>query len=177
MLPKEIISSACTHSLLFLPVIHVSATYQNARTNNLLGKCNTKEFVLGNQTNLQFIYFYEDNNLLQTILLTSLSSKVKSTVLCLRLVSKTFIKLERFKFICCRSRKLHTLAGTKVGLPVPGLPVACCPASSPGPLSSLATLSAFTSHKDWDQVSVYSNRSLSRPRMYHMERQGPTIFY
>ncbi|XP_054281900.1 leucine-rich repeat and fibronectin type-III domain-containing protein 3 isoform X2 [Macrosteles quadrilineatus] len=77
-----------------------------------------------------------------------------------------------------RSRKLHTLAGgSKAGLPVPGLPVACCPASSPGPLSSLATLSAFTSHKDWDQVSVYSNRSLSRPRMYHMERQGPTIFY
>ncbi|KAG8336206.1 hypothetical protein J6590_049445 [Homalodisca vitripennis] len=71
-----------------------------------------------------------------------------------------------------RSRKLHTLAGSKTGLPVPGLPVACCPASSPGPLSSLATLSAFTSHKDWDQVSVYSNRSLSRPRMYHMERQG-----
>lgn len=81
-----------------------------------------------------------------------------------------------------RSRKLHTLAehhgGGKVGLPVGGLPVACCPASSPGPLSSLATLSAFTSHKDWDQVSVYSNRSLNRPRMYHMERQGPaSLFY
>lgn len=74
-----------------------------------------------------------------------------------------------------RSRKLHTLEGhhSKMGLPVGGLPVACCPASSPGPLSSLATLNAFTSHKDWDQVSVYSNRSLSRgPRMYHVERQG-----
>ncbi|XP_073988540.1 leucine-rich repeat and fibronectin type-III domain-containing protein hattifattener isoform X2 [Rhodnius prolixus] len=76
-----------------------------------------------------------------------------------------------------RSRKLHTLEGhhSKMGLPVGGLPVACCPASSPGPLSSLATLNAFTSHKDWDQVSVYSNRSLSRgPRMYHVERQGST---
>lgn len=85
-----------------------------------------------------------------------------------------------------RSRKLHTLEGHpgKMGLPVGGLPVACCPASSPGPLSSLATLNAFTSHKDWDQVSVYSNRSLGRGpphggppnggggRLYHMERQG-----
>ncbi|XP_014259586.2 leucine-rich repeat and fibronectin type III domain-containing protein 1-like protein isoform X2 [Cimex lectularius] len=74
-----------------------------------------------------------------------------------------------------RTRKLHTLDGGsgghsgKMGLPVGGLPVACCPASSPGPLSSLATLNAFTSHKDWDQVSVYSNRSLSRPRgVYHV---------
>ncbi|BES88956.1 LRR_TYP [Nesidiocoris tenuis] len=76
-----------------------------------------------------------------------------------------------------RSRKLHTLDSDhhsgKMGLPVGGLPVACCPASSPGPLSSLATLNAFTSHKDWDQVSVYSNRSLSRPRPgYHVDRQG-----
>ncbi|KAL1124192.1 hypothetical protein AAG570_001962 [Ranatra chinensis] len=71
-----------------------------------------------------------------------------------------------------RTRKLHTLEGStgKLG-PVGGLPVACCPASSPGPLSSLATLNAFTTHKDWDQVSVYSNRSLSRSRMYHVERQ------
>ncbi|XP_022196682.2 leucine-rich repeat and fibronectin type III domain-containing protein 1-like protein [Nilaparvata lugens] len=75
-----------------------------------------------------------------------------------------------------RSRKLHTLGGHHKGGHLGGLgaPVACCPASSPGPLSSLATLSAFTTHKDWDQVSVYSNRSLGRPqpRMYHMERQG-----
>ncbi|KAJ9596360.1 hypothetical protein L9F63_012635, partial [Diploptera punctata] len=78
-----------------------------------------------------------------------------------------------------RSRKLHTLQQheTKNGIPVGGLPVTCCsgmgPTPSPGgPLSSLATLSAFTTHKDWDQVSMYSNRSIPRPRVYHMERQG-----
>lgn len=78
-----------------------------------------------------------------------------------------------------RSRKLHTLQQheTKSGIPVGGLPVTCCtgmgPTPSPGgPLSSLATLSAFTTHKDWDQVSMYSNRSIPRPRVYHMERQG-----
>ncbi|KAE8739794.1 hypothetical protein FOCC_FOCC014719 [Frankliniella occidentalis] len=88
-----------------------------------------------------------------------------------------------------RTRKLHTLQqhGSKNGIPAGGsvgglglggglgLPVGCCgPTPSPaGPLSSLATLSAFTNHKDWDQVSVYSNRSMGRaPRMYHVERQG-----
>lgn len=88
-----------------------------------------------------------------------------------------------------RTRKLHTLQqhGSKNGIPAGGsvgglglggglgLPVGCCgPTPSPaGPLSSLATLSAFTNHKDWDQVSVYSNRSMNRaPRMYHVERQG-----
>ncbi|KDR19316.1 Leucine-rich repeats and immunoglobulin-like domains protein 3 [Zootermopsis nevadensis] len=78
-----------------------------------------------------------------------------------------------------RSRKLHTLQQheTKGGIPVGGLPVTCCtgmgPTPSPGgPLSSLATLSAFTTHKDWDQVSMYSNRSIPRPRVYHMDRQG-----
>ena len=78
-----------------------------------------------------------------------------------------------------RSRKLHTLQQheTKSGIPVGGLPVTCCtgmgPTPSPGgPLSSLATLSAFTTHKDWDQVSMYSNRSIPRPRVYHMDRQG-----
>ncbi|XP_069677664.1 uncharacterized protein haf isoform X2 [Periplaneta americana] len=77
-----------------------------------------------------------------------------------------------------RSRKLHTLQQheTKSGIPVGGLPVTCCtgmgPTPSPGgPLSSLATLSAFTTHKDWDQVSMYSNRSIPRPRVYHMDRQ------
>ncbi|KAL1458429.1 hypothetical protein WDU94_008584, partial [Cyamophila willieti] len=48
-----------------------------------------------------------------------------------------------------------------------GIPV-CCPTSSPGPLSSLATLNAYNTHKDWDQMSMYSNRS----RMYHIERPG-----
>ncbi|XP_063237644.1 leucine-rich repeat and fibronectin type III domain-containing protein 1-like protein [Bacillus rossius redtenbacheri] len=77
-----------------------------------------------------------------------------------------------------RGRKLHTLRpGDKGGLAVSGLPVNCCTGASHtpspgGPLSSLATLSAFTAHKDWDQVSTYSNRSIPRPHVYHVERTG-----
>lgn len=79
-----------------------------------------------------------------------------------------------------RARKLHTLHNldqTKMGGPIAGLPVNCCsgmgPTPSPGgPLSSLATLSAFNNQKDWDQVSAYSTRSIPRPRVFPMERQG-----
>nr|CAD7196422.1 unnamed protein product [Timema douglasi] len=78
-----------------------------------------------------------------------------------------------------RTRKLHTLRQTeaKSGIPIGGMPVNCCTGmghtpSPGGPLSSLATLSAFTNHKDWDQVSMYSNRSIPRPRVFHMERTG-----
>ncbi|CAH0392776.1 unnamed protein product [Bemisia tabaci] len=73
-----------------------------------------------------------------------------------------------------RSRKMATIPshGGKLGIPVGGIPVPCCPASSPGPMSSLATLSAFASHKDWDQTSVYSNKSINRPRMHYVDRQG-----
>ncbi|XP_012251936.2 leucine-rich repeat and fibronectin type III domain-containing protein 1-like protein [Athalia rosae] len=79
-----------------------------------------------------------------------------------------------------RARKLHTLHSldqTKIGGPIAGLPVNCCsgigPTPSPGgPLSSLATLSAFNNQKDWDQVSAYSTRSIPRPRVFPMERQG-----
>lgn len=55
-----------------------------------------------------------------------------------------------------RSRKMHELHQQKLdvkhGLPIAGLPVNCCgglgPAPSPGgPLSSLATLSAFNNNK------------------------------
>ncbi|XP_046465313.1 uncharacterized protein haf [Neodiprion pinetum] len=79
-----------------------------------------------------------------------------------------------------RARKLHTLHNldqNKMGGPIAGLPVNCCsgigPTPSPGgPLSSLATLSAFNNQKDWDQVSAYSTRSIPRPRVFPMERQG-----
>nr|CAD7397863.1 unnamed protein product [Timema cristinae] len=78
-----------------------------------------------------------------------------------------------------QTRKLHTLRQTeaKSGIPIGGMPVNCCTGmghtpSPGGPLSSLATLSAFTNHKDWDQVSMYSNRSIPRPRVFHMERTG-----
>lgn len=49
-----------------------------------------------------------------------------------------------------RSRKLQSLHSTqKSPLPIGGLPVNCCgPAASPGgPLGSLATLSAYNTHK------------------------------
>ncbi|CAD7079626.1 unnamed protein product [Hermetia illucens] len=73
-----------------------------------------------------------------------------------------------------RSRKLQALnSQQKSPLPMGGLPVNCCgPTGSPGPLGSIATLSAFNNHKDWDQVSAYSGRSIPRPRIYPMENQG-----
>ncbi|XP_066597843.1 uncharacterized protein haf isoform X2 [Prorops nasuta] len=79
-----------------------------------------------------------------------------------------------------RARKLHTLHSidqTKIGGPIAGLPVNCCsnvgPTPSPGgPLSSMATLSAYNPQKEWDQVSAYSNRSIPRPRIFPIDRQG-----
>ncbi|XP_062706539.1 leucine-rich repeat and fibronectin type-III domain-containing protein 3 isoform X4 [Aedes albopictus] len=73
-----------------------------------------------------------------------------------------------------RSKQLQSLSQQKSALPIAGLPVNCCgPTPSPnGPLGSLATLSAFNSHKDWDQVSAYSGRSIPRPRIYPMENQA-----
>ncbi|XP_058979954.1 leucine-rich repeat and fibronectin type-III domain-containing protein 3 isoform X2 [Musca domestica] len=70
-----------------------------------------------------------------------------------------------------RSRKMQT-SQQKSPLPIGGLPVNCCgPAGSPGPLGSIATLSAFNNHKEWDQVSAYSGRSIPRPRAYPMDAQ------
>ncbi|XP_065081077.1 leucine-rich repeat and fibronectin type-III domain-containing protein 3 [Ochlerotatus camptorhynchus] len=73
-----------------------------------------------------------------------------------------------------RSKQLQSLSQQKSAMPIAGLPVNCCgPTPSPnGPLGSLATLSAFNSHKDWDQVSAYSGRSIPRPRIYPMENQA-----
>lgn len=46
-----------------------------------------------------------------------------------------------------RSRKLQSNQ-QKSPLPIGGLPVNCCgPTGSPGPLGSIATLSAFNNHK------------------------------
>ncbi|XP_049305999.1 leucine-rich repeat and fibronectin type-III domain-containing protein 2 isoform X2 [Bactrocera dorsalis] len=70
-----------------------------------------------------------------------------------------------------RSRKLQNTQ-QKNPLPIGGLPVACCgPAGSPGPLGSIATLSAFNNHKEWDQMSAYSGRSIPRPRIYSVDNQ------
>ncbi|ALC37965.1 haf [Drosophila busckii] len=69
-----------------------------------------------------------------------------------------------------RSRKLQSNQ-QKSPLPIGGLPVNCCgPTGSPGPLGSIATLSAFNNHKEWDQVSAYSGRSIPRPRIYPVEQ-------
>lgn len=47
-----------------------------------------------------------------------------------------------------RSRKMQSLNQQKSPLPIAGLPVNCCgPNGSPGPLGSIATLSAFNHHK------------------------------
>ncbi|KAJ8979500.1 hypothetical protein NQ317_007683 [Molorchus minor] len=79
-----------------------------------------------------------------------------------------------------RSRRLHELhqqkLGVKHGMPIAGLPVNCCtglPASPGEPLSSLATLNAYNTSKDWDQISAYSTHS-QRPRMYTVD-QPPSL--
>lgn len=58
-----------------------------------------------------------------------------------------------------RSRKLQSLhhhSQQKSPLPISGLPVNCCgPAGSPGPLGSIATLSAFNQHKVNDNDPYY----------------------
>lgn len=86
-----------------------------------------------------------------------------------------------------RAKKLRTLHASvaschpsKAGLPAVGtLPVSCYAGgglTSPAQMSSLAALNAFNGggHKDWDQGSVYSNRSLNPSRMYRVAdtRQG-----
>lgn len=66
----------------------------------------------------------------------------------------------------------------KTGGGVP--PIGTLPANCPNPnqMSSLAALNAFNGHKDWDQGSVYSNRSLNHGRMYRVAdtRQGTSGF-
>lgn len=82
------------------------------------------------------------------------------------------------------SGKLHTLHSidqTKMGGPIASLPVNCCsnvgPTPSPGgPLPSMATLSAYNVQKEWDQVSAYSTRSIPRPRIFPVDRQGNPTF-
>lgn len=87
-----------------------------------------------------------------------------------------------------RAKKLQTLHHSvaschpsKTGIPVGTLPANCYGGPNAAQMSSLAALNAFNSHKDWDQGSVYSNRSLNPSRMYRVadSRQGEnaiTIF-
>lgn len=85
-----------------------------------------------------------------------------------------------------RAKKLQSLHNSvtschpsKTGIPVGTLPVGCYGGSNPAAaqMSSLAALNAFAGHKDWDQGSVYSNRSLNPSRMYRVadNRQGKTL--
>ncbi|XP_060857640.1 leucine-rich repeat and fibronectin type III domain-containing protein 1-like protein [Metopolophium dirhodum] len=80
-----------------------------------------------------------------------------------------------------RAKKLQTLHNSvaschpnKSGIPVGTLPASCYAGPNAAQMSSLAALNAFNSHKDWDQGSVYSNRSLNPSRMYRVadSRQG-----
>lgn len=81
-----------------------------------------------------------------------------------------------------RAKKLQSLHDSvtschpsKTGIPIGTLPVNCYTGSNTAQMSSLATLNAFNgTHKDWDQGSVYSNRSLNPSRMYRVTdtRQG-----
>ncbi|XP_049951168.1 leucine-rich repeat and fibronectin type III domain-containing protein 1 [Schistocerca serialis cubense] len=71
-----------------------------------------------------------------------------------------------------RSRQLRTLHGGKAaGRPAsPQLPHP--PLSSLAALASPAAAPPVFGHKEWDQGSVYSGRSIPRPRAYHLDRQG-----
>lgn len=67
-------------------------------------------------------------------------------------------------FICCYRGK------TKTENEKDGVPAVINSPSSP-PLASLGALA--TSKTDWDTISMYSQRSIPRARMYHpMDRQG-----
>ncbi|KAJ8680942.1 hypothetical protein QAD02_016729 [Eretmocerus hayati] len=77
------------------------------------------------------------------------------------------------------SRKMHTLHHEPSKLPIAGLPVNCCsslvgPTPSPnGPMNgNQPALSAYSVQKEWDQLSAYSTRSIPRPRIFPVERQG-----
>ena len=63
-------------------------------------------------------------------------------------------------FICCNRRR-----GRERKEPLPTV-LAATPAP---PLASIGTLRGA---KDWDQLSMYSHRSIPRARMYHMDGKG-----
>lgn len=80
-----------------------------------------------------------------------------------------------------RAKKLQTLHNSvtschpsKTGIPVGTLPVNCYTGPNATQMSSIAALNAYNNHKDWDQGSVYSNRSINPSRMYRVpdSRQG-----
>lgn len=53
---------------------------------------------------------------------------------------------------------MQSLNQQKSPLPIAGLPVNCCgPAGSPGPLGSIATLSAFNHHKVIENDTISNN--------------------
>lgn len=58
---------------------------------------------------------------------------------------------------------MQSLNQHKSPLPISGLPVNCCgPAGSPGPLGSIATLSAFNHHKVMKTDSFSNNNGRYR---------------
>ncbi|XP_047736954.1 uncharacterized protein LOC108677083 isoform X2 [Hyalella azteca] len=65
-------------------------------------------------------------------------------------------------FICCNRRRSSRHSTTKDGIPN-------VIAQSAAPLASLGTLSGGLK-PDWDTLSMYSQRSIPRARMYHMDK-------
>ena len=63
-------------------------------------------------------------------------------------------------FICCNQKRRRP--GLKDQLSSGHL--------TPGP--PLASLGTLSTHKEWDQLSMYSQRSIPRARMYHMTDKG-----
>ena len=82
--------------------------------------------------------------------------------------------------MCRKSKKLledkpiHTLSMSMNGLNMAGM------AGAGGPVAPLAGLASLglgpPREKDWDQVSMYSQKTDRDRRMYNFERQGQLIF-
>jgi hypothetical protein len=96
---------------------------------------------------------------------------VASSAICITVVVAVIL------FICCSRRRKNADSNDmpiKDGL-TPASFLAAAAATGP-PLASLGSLASLhhphMTNKDWDQISMYSARSIPRPRMYnhHMDR-------
>ena len=82
-------------------------------------------------------------------------------------------------FICCnrkRSAKSEKLRLNNVLAPTVSTTAASLAGSQPQAMGNMAPLGMgmSTGVKDWDQMSMYSSRSIPRPRMFADQRPGKT---